>query len=166
MSAASPSSSCSYPRPAGSWCTAPHTERSSKCCGPDCSPAQPTEPETGCSCRLYVISPAWIVSARRSNTAPGGRWAYSYFDMFDWQPVWLQHFWFNPLEQLQGLSRKTSCRSSYILILTKYVREVLWREAVQGFINKEQHYVINSKTNQLTQRSENRCDVIKFVLSW
>lgn len=93
MSAASPSSSCSCPQPAGSWYTVPHTERSSDCCGLNCSPFQPTEPETGCSCRLYVVSPAWIASAHRSNMAPGERRKRRemvrgmFFYMFDWNTV-------------------------------------------------------------------------------
>lgn len=72
-SSSSPSSSCSFPQPAGSVCTVQHTERSSHCCDLNCSPAQRAEPETGCNCRLYVVSPAWRASARTSNTAPRAR---------------------------------------------------------------------------------------------
>lgn len=65
-----PSFSCSFPQPAMSWYTVQRTERTSDCCGQNCSPAEPTEPETGYSCRLYVVLPALKASARRSNMAP------------------------------------------------------------------------------------------------
>lgn len=73
LCAVSPSSSCSCPQLAGSWYTVPHTERSSDCCGLNCSPALLTEPETGYSCMQFVKLPALTASAHKSNMGPGKR---------------------------------------------------------------------------------------------
>lgn len=88
MSVVSPSSFCFCPLPAGFWYTVLHTERSSDCCGLYCSPAQPIEPETGCSCRLYVILPAWKASAHRNNMAPGERNKWSELGRSFFYVIW------------------------------------------------------------------------------